>query len=208
MKAEYKLKHTPKGGQMKTFFTSDTHYGHTNICRGESRWEGKRGCRDFDSVPEMNEAIIEGINSSVGKHDILYHLGDWSFGGFKNIEKFRNRLDCKTIHLITGNHDYQLLKSGLASLFTSVNQLKSRKVCGQMISMCHFPLLVWENHSSKKHPSWMLHGHCHGSMKDKNYIARKTLDVGIDTHPEFRPYAFEEIEVIMRKKEIKLIDRH
>ena len=83
MKAEYKLKHTPKGEQMKTFFTSDTHYGHTNICRGESRWEGKRGCRDFDSVPEMNEAIVEGINSSVGQHDILYHLGDWSFGGFE-----------------------------------------------------------------------------------------------------------------------------
>lgn len=193
---------------MKTFFTSDTHYGHANICRGVSRWEGKKGCRDFDTIEEMNNAIVDAINSTVGQHDILYHLGDWSFGGFSNIAKFRERIVCKTIHLVSGNHDYQILKkiNETEHLFTSINQMKTRKICGQMISMCHFPLLVWENHASKSHPSWMLHGHCHGSMKDQNYTARKTLDVGIDNHPEFRPFAFEEIESIMKRKEINAID--
>ena len=195
---------------MKIYFTSDTHYGHTNICRGVSRWEGKRGCRDFDTLEEMNQAIIDGINSVVGKHDILWHIGDWSFGGHKNVAIFRHALVCQTIHLITGNHDYQILKKldEYGNLFASINSLKTKKINGQVMSMCHFPLLVWENHASKKRPSWMLHGHCHGSMKDKNYLSRKTLDVGIDTHPEFRPYSFDEIAAIMKKKSIKAVDHH
>lgn len=32
------------------FITSDTHYGHANICRGVSTWDDKTKCRDFDTV--------------------------------------------------------------------------------------------------------------------------------------------------------------
>jgi calcineurin-like phosphoesterase family protein len=66
----------------RLFFTSDTHYNHTNICRGISNWDGRRGTRDFNSLDEMNASIIDGINSTVGEDDVLVHLGDWSFGGF------------------------------------------------------------------------------------------------------------------------------
>lgn len=96
------------------YFTSDTHYGHANICRGTSKWEARseedfqQNTRDFNTLEEMNDAIVDGINSVVGEDDVLYHLGDWSFGGIKNIWEFRKRIKCKNIHLILGNHDHHI----------------------------------------------------------------------------------------------------
>jgi calcineurin-like phosphoesterase family protein len=107
------MKITLETGQ-KLWFTSDTHYGHTNICRGVSNWKDFNGnvpikqTRDFKTLNHMNDVIVESINSVVGENDILFHLGDWSFGGFENIAEFRNRIVCKNIHLVLGNHDHHI----------------------------------------------------------------------------------------------------
>ena len=69
------------------YFTSDTHYGHKNIVRGVTSWPEGNQCRDFKTLEEHNEKLVESINSVVGQDDILYHLGDWSFGGVENIFK-------------------------------------------------------------------------------------------------------------------------
>ncbi len=95
----------------KIWITSDTHYGHKNICRGVTEWRMPDGSvpesqtRPYDTIDKMNAAIVDNINNVVGQDDTLIHLGDWSFGGFENIEEFYNRLICKNIHLILGNHD-------------------------------------------------------------------------------------------------------
>ena len=95
----------------KLFFTSDNHYNHKNLCRGVTNWRTIDGeipvnqTRPFDTLEQMNDRIVVGLNSSVGEDDILINLGDFSFGGFENIEIFRNRIICKNIHLILGNHD-------------------------------------------------------------------------------------------------------
>jgi hypothetical protein len=34
------------------------------------------------------------------------------------------------------------------------------------------------------------------------------MDVGIDTHSEFRPYSFDEIYEIMSKRNIAYVDNH
>lgn len=89
------------------YFTSDTHFGHANIAgKNVSKW--KEGYRDFNSLGDMNAALIKGINDTVGQHDTLYHLGDWSFGGIENIWKFRSQIICQEIHLILGNHDHHI----------------------------------------------------------------------------------------------------
>lgn len=96
------------------FFTSDTHYSHQNICRGVSKWghfeagSSHQDTRDFNTLAEMNQAIVKGINNKVGENDILYHLGDWSFGGIEQIWDFRKQINCKNIHLIFGNHDQHI----------------------------------------------------------------------------------------------------
>ena len=74
------------------WFISDTHFGHKNICYGVSEWENKiTNTRPFNSLEEMNWAIVNSINNYVKEDDILYHLGDWSFGGIENIWNFRKR---------------------------------------------------------------------------------------------------------------------
>lgn len=93
------------------YFSSDFHGYHANICRGTSSWDDKNNnCRDFDTIEEMNQAIIESINSVVGEDDILYHLGDWSFGGWENIWHLRKQIKCKNIIQICGNHDSHIIK--------------------------------------------------------------------------------------------------
>ena len=85
------------------WFTSDTHFGHKNIVRGTSEWDltgNHQSTRDFDTMEEHNYALVKAINATVKSEDILYHLGDWSFGGHENIKKFRDQLNCQEIHLI------------------------------------------------------------------------------------------------------------
>lgn len=94
------------------WFTSDTHGYHTNITKGVSTWDDKDiSCRDFQTMEEMTDAVIDSINRYVMEDDTLYHLGDWSFGGIENIWNFRKRIKCKNIHLILGNHDDHIKKN-------------------------------------------------------------------------------------------------
>jgi calcineurin-like phosphoesterase family protein len=83
------------------WFTSDTHYAHSNICRATTNWkDADQLTRDFTSLEEMNQTLVDRINQQVMPNDILIHLGDWSFGGFDNIRLFREQLNCKNIILI------------------------------------------------------------------------------------------------------------
>lgn len=88
-----------KGQQL--FFTSDTHYAHSNICSATTKWEGSSNLtRQFNSLDHMNNTLVNNINCMVGEDDILIHLGDFSFGGFEKIQEFRDRIVCKNIHLV------------------------------------------------------------------------------------------------------------
>lgn len=204
------------------YLTSDTHFGHSNIVKGTSQWEnsGKR-VRNFNTLEEHNQTLVDNINQLVKEDDILYHLGDWSFGGFKNIMEFRQQLRCKNIHLIFGNHDHHIEnnKEGIQSAFKSVQYYKELKVYNQHLILCHYAMRVW-NKSHKG--SIMLYGHSHGSLDtlqpeftsptwigDEYFIKNyKTMDIGVDTNNLY-PYHLDEIIDIMNNKEILLnVDHH
>lgn len=87
------------------FITSDTHYWHKNLCRGTSVWPDKNVCRDFDTVEEMNEAILNNINKVVGKDDLLIINGDLSFGGEQNIPELIYNINCVNLIATYGNHE-------------------------------------------------------------------------------------------------------
>ena len=189
----------------KIFFTSDTHYGHTNICRGVSNWRDADGnvpvkqTRDFKSLDHMNDVIVESINSVVGENDILFHLGDFSFGGFDNIEEFRNRIICKNIHLILGNHDHHIErnKGDIQRLFSSVNQYLRLSVSGYEFVLMHYPIASWHNmNDGVIH----LHGHVH-LHPNKKLAQGKAMDVGVDGNG-LKPYVLSQITNIMHKQPI------
>ena len=76
----------------RVFFTSDTHFNHTNIIRFCNR--------PFKDVVHMNETIISNWNRVVGPEDIVFHLGDFCLGGSAEWVNVLNRLNGK-IYLIS-----------------------------------------------------------------------------------------------------------
>jgi calcineurin-like phosphoesterase family protein len=195
---------------MKIWFTSDTHFGHKNIAgKKVSNWTN--GFRDFESVDEMNKTIINCINKYVGRDDILYHLGDWSFGGVHNIFIFRNSLVCRNIHLILGNHDQHIMNKEVKfndtnfnpiNLFLSVNHVMEVQHGKSKFFLSHYPHLSW-HHCHKG--VIMLHGHEHGNFNHLNNDCRR-MDVGIDSAKiilgEYRPFSIEELIDINNRKDI------
>ena len=191
---------------MNIWITSDTHHGHKNIAGPKvSRW--KSGFRTFNSVPEMNETLINNINKLVKPDDILYHLGDWSFGGIENISIFRNSIVCKNIHLILGNHDEHIEdnKDNLQDLFSSVRDTYKGYIGKNYFYLNHYANRVWpKSHKGSIH----LYGHSHSSIPDFG----KSMDVGVDSayklFGEYRPFHINEILQIMDKKGIVKVDHH
>ncbi len=199
----------------KVWITSDTHYGHTNICRGVTNWRLPNGdvpvnqTRDFSTVEKMNAAIVNNINSIVGQDDILIHLGDWSFGGFENIEEFRNRILCKNIHLVLGNHDHHIRrdKGGVKSLFSSVQDYlmidlrvnKTGKLVDRHTLICmHYPIASWDGMNNG---NIHLHGHVH-LPKHLRVADGKAMDVGVDGN-NIVPIEIYEILNIMHNQPIR-----
>ena len=208
------------------WFTSDTHYSHRNLTKGGTLWDNDDKCRDFSDELEMNELIVKNINDNVKPQDVLFHDGDWSFGGVDRIEEFRSRIRCNTVHLIRGNHDKHLRKLGEnIQGFASINDYLRIQIDDQAIILSHYPMKSW-HHSY--YGAWMLFGHCHGNLRNQipTWMLKRlldeerwddlkalsndeevegiyphgySLDIGIDTHPEFRPYSFAEIKAHMNK---------
>lgn len=198
---------TPK----RVWFTSDTHYNHKNIVRGTSEWDDISNTRDFDTVEEMNNRLLHHINSNIGEDDILFHLGDFSFGGAHNIWEFRSQIKCKNIHLIYGNHDHHIVNNKLVwdgggiraphrahDLFSSVNRylyltihfandisnkffLQPNRT--QSFALFHFPMKSWEGMMDGV---IHLHGHVHLNNESK-WGNGKMLDVGVDGN-DMKPY--------------------
>jgi calcineurin-like phosphoesterase family protein len=187
------------------YFTSDTHYMHTNICRGTTRWSNADGfTRNFDTLDQMNDRIVNGINSAVGQDDILFHLGDWSFGGFERIEEFRNRINCRNLHIVLGNHDHHIERDreDIRRLFTSVNQYLELEVKGkdweQNYVLMHYPIISWNKmNDGVIH----LHGHVHLSA-DRRIGKGKTMDVGVDGNG-LDPLHTSDIKRLMKDQPIK-----
>jgi calcineurin-like phosphoesterase family protein len=172
--------------------TSDTHYMHTNICRGVTRWkidtpEGLEAVRDFNTLEEMNDALVNNINKIVKADDWLIHVGDWSFGGFEMISQFRSLINCKNIILILGNHDQHILanKENVRDLFTHVENEMEIHAGGIKFHFQHYP-------HTKEKDGYMIHGHIH-TKGDKRFGKGKMMDVGICGSPEFRPYHIQEV---------------
>jgi calcineurin-like phosphoesterase family protein len=201
----------------KVWFTSDTHYAHKNICRGVSDWKKvnketgilevcPESTRPFETLEEMNEAIVNNINNTVGEDDILFHIGDWSFGGVERILEFRKQIKCKNIYLILGNHDHHLEREReLRGHFTLVrNYLEitlvwkddSGKKKTQALVLFHYPLVSW---NQMYRNVLMIHGHVH-TKEERRFGNGKLMDVGMDGSPEFRPYSLSEVQELLAER--------
>lgn len=201
------------------FFTSDTHFGHKNIIRYSNR--------PFSSVEEMDRKLIENINAKCPHDAILYHFGDFGFGSEERMAQILDMINCKVIFL-DGNHDKPMRHSKVRGKFNPVTLFKnwirtsvrsgitqelvpcvelkvkdSDAVRGeQSIVMCHYPMLTW---NKAHHGSWMLHGHCHGTIKYP--FPARIMDVGVDPRGYF-PISYDEVKQNMMKVKAESLDHH
>ena len=194
------------------FFTSDTHYGHNNICRATTNWtDADSVTRDFKSLDHMNDTIVNNINSIVGENDVLIHLGDWSFGGFENIAEFRNRIVCKNIHLTYGNHDHHIRrnKDDIQSIFSSTQDymhldirrpsIKGKGMMDKFSFICmHFPIASWDSMNTN-----MIHLHGHTHLPKYLRIAEgRAMDIGIDGN-DLEPISLDEVVSLLKNQPIR-----
>lgn len=102
---------------MITWFISDLHFGHRNICRYSNR--------PFSSIEEMNEVLIQNWNRCVKPSDEIWHLGDFAFGSINFTKKILESLNGR-INLIYGNHDGEIIKH-LDKICTIINSAQYYK---------------------------------------------------------------------------------
>lgn len=180
------------------FITADTHFGHGNVIEYSGR--------PFSSAEEMNEELIRRWNEKVPRGSIVYHLGDVAFlRNPRDVVAILRRLN-GTKRLVKGNHDKKLHKS-VADQFEWVRDYyEARGPDKVKVVMAHCPYLTWPGcHRG----SWNLHGHSHGSLKPPHPIDQmRRMDIGVDTHPNYEPYNWEEISRYMAKKGGVSVDHH
>jgi calcineurin-like phosphoesterase family protein len=173
------------------YFTSDQHFGHTNIIKYTSR--------PFSSVEEMDEQLIENYNKVVSKDDVVYHLGDFAFNKTPDeIASIFSRLNGRK-RVLLGNHDNIIyfnspvnnkLNTGIVDVTPGHLEVSFRAVLGKdvlPVTLFHFPMLSW---NKSFHGSYHLHGHTHGSIPFDLKVRR--LDVGVDCN-NYTPISLEQV---------------
>lgn len=177
---------------MKTWFTSDLHFGHKNLLR-----LGKG--RPFETIEEHDQALIDNWNKRVAKGDVVYVLGDVSLRG--DIDFLRERLSKLNgaKHLIIGNHDRAkehacLLNENIWQSMRPYLRLKTQLATGEKVVciLSHYPILEFDG----AYRSYVLHlyGHIHDIVSyDDIYkkLGFRAIHVGVDTN-NFMPISLDE----------------
>lgn len=160
---------------MKTFFTSDHHFGHRAILGFQER--------PWRTVEEMDKDMIRRWNEVVQPNDHIYHLGDFSFhkeGETRGILCALNGI----LHVVKGNHDHSKHVKVLEERAHFVKDYHEFKLNKEKFVLCHYPFDVWKkSHGGAYH----FHGHSHGNLKTSRY---RRLDVSVDAH-DFYPVEME-----------------
>lgn len=190
------------------WFTADLHLGHGNIIKycqrphlsAEESLRAKEDSRggwkvSRETVLRHDAALIDEINERVGKGDTLWILGDFSLSPIEDARAYRDRIRCRTVNFVRGNHDLP----SYDALFDHVIDQGTIKHCGRKIWLNHYPMRSWDK---AFHGSWHLYGHVHGRLQEEDAANPKLLakDVGVDAN-DFRPVSFDEVVVYMEPRE-------
>ncbi len=181
------------------WFTSDTHFSHDNIIRFCNR--------PFKDIREMDEILIKNWNDRVQPDDIIFHLGDFAWGGSQIWNNILQQLNGH-IHLIVGNHDEKNLRQGYMKYFDSVEYQKHIYIEGKSIYLNHYPFLCFGGAYRGEAACWQLFGHVHSKPESTGLdISRlKVLfptqyDVGVDNN-NYCPISFEEVKRIIKDQQL------
>lgn len=162
---------------MATFFIADLHFDDDNIRRYENR--------PFETVSEMNEAIVSNWNNVVDEEDEVYIVGD--IGNEKYIRELKGRK-----YLVKGNHDTlsneEYRKAGFEECYDKP------VVFNDFWILSHEPM-----YTNINMPYAVIFGHIHNDPAFKTVSAR-SFCVSAD-RIGYTPVSFEEIVLAVQKED-------
>jgi len=176
------------------FLVSDTHFGHTGVCRF-TRNDGVTKLRPWDDAEEMDEAMVKAWNERVKPTDKIYHLGDVVIN--RKALKTLARLNGDKV-LIRGNHD--IFRDDEYRMY--FRELRAYHVMNGLI-LSHIPV----HEASLGRFGCNIHGHLHANrvMKAKGVnvqtgeilysdeIDARYYNVSVEQLPNFAPILFEDV---------------
>lgn len=181
---------------IKHWITSDQHFGHANII--------KYCNRPFENSIEMDTILLDNINNCVAKDDILWHLGDFTYGRSdisdeqiaERVKHYRSLIKCSNIILILGNHDRVIKRNpSLQKIFLMILPYFVGYIGGRPFTFNHYPL----SEEKRKHHQWPplafsynkpdcinLFGHTHNNHTITPY------NMCVENH-DYKPIRIEDI---------------
>lgn len=113
------------------WFTSDLHFFHNLIL--------KKYRSESPSLQEMHEKMIIQWNKQVKSRDMVYIIGDVSFGRWEETKEVLSKLNGRKV-LIRGNHDDRFDSAQWVSLgFEDVRDVLVIKKETEKWMLCHYP---------------------------------------------------------------------
>ncbi len=159
------------------YYTADTHFCYAPILRD----------RPFQSVEQMDEALIRNWNSTVSADDTVYVAGDIGYNGGHVPCRILARLQGKK-HLIRGNHDTAFRDAPLLfRYFETVTDFYEIDDGGSHVLLSHYPMLYDKG-------GYMVYGHLHNSGAFHDILKRlpRLLNAGTDVNA-YRPVTLRQL---------------
>lgn len=172
------------------WFTSDQHYGHSNILKFTDNTGNK--VRTFDSVDQMNQEMIDKHNEVVKDNDLIYFLGDVSLHRatyHQILPKLKG-----TKRLILGNHDCFKI-SEYSQYFQDISAVKRFREYSKHFICSHYPIHEYclFKASEDAYDVYNVHGHIHTmNINDKRYI-----NICVE-QTNYRPLHIDELLELMK----------
>ncbi len=167
------------------FFTADLHFGHANIIGYCDR--------PFNTVDEMNDALVTNWNATVRDDDEVWVLGDVAMGRIDESLALVKELHGRKV-LVCGNHDrcwhgnakhrdeweVRYRDAGFDEILQGTIPLR---IASHDVIASHFPY-VGDSHDEPRfvqfrphdNGSWLLHGHVHTTWQ----VDERQINVGVD----------------------------
>ena len=164
---------------MSQFFTADLHFGHNNVVNFKNT-DGTKA-RDFATVQDMEDAMVQMHNEIVKPTDKVYMLGDIAFNQ-RGLDKVKQMNGIKI--LVKGNHD-QLKLNKYVDVFKDV------RGCHVMngLVFTHIPIHI----DQLGRFGCNVHGHLHmNRVMQGDKIDPRFLCVSVE-HTALKPIEFEDM---------------
>ena len=182
-----------------TWFISDTHFYHGNIIRYCNRpWFSGRDEKGNPVVlpqdtDRMNAEMIQNWNKTVGKDDVVWHLGDFAREetSLNMVRDVVTQLNGK-INLVLGNHDAMSVKKYLQCGFNRVYDYPV--VYDDFFILSHKPMSWMDNTGVYAN----IYGHVHNDDRYQTFT-RNSACVCVERH-NYTPVSYEYIRAALQRQ--------